>query len=115
MVVSEAVAAHVPKFVVEMFIPGLTVTTRIMYGFVPTDPVDVIPRIERPIFFIHEQDDNTVSWQDTTRLFGASTNPGNEIWEVNSVEHSQGYQKYPVEYVERLDSFFSRSLVRQEP
>ena len=115
MVISEAVSAGIPKIVVEAFIPGLTVTTRIMYGFVPTEPVDVIRRIGRPILFIHEQNDSTVSWEDTTRLYHASTNPDNQIWEVSSVEHSQGYQNYPAEYVARVDNFFSRSLTRRRP
>jgi fermentation-respiration switch protein FrsA (DUF1100 family) len=115
MVVAEAVSAGVPWFLVKAFIPGLTVTTRIMYGFVQTDPVDVIPDIASPILFIHEQNDNIVTGEDTNRLFRASSTPGNEVWEINSVEHSQAYRKYPAQYVERLDSFFSRSLIRRKP
>jgi pimeloyl-ACP methyl ester carboxylesterase len=115
MVVAEAIAAGIPRFLVRAFIPGLTVTTRIMYGFVQADPVDVVPHVGSPILFIHEENDTLVSREDTSRLFMASDNPANEIWEVSSVEHSRAYRTYPTQYVERLDSFFSRSLTRREP
>jgi dienelactone hydrolase len=115
MVVTQAASAGIPRFLVELFVPGLTATTRIMYGFVQTDPVDVIPNIASPIFFIHEQNDNIVSWEDTTRLFRAAATQGSEIWDISSVEHSQAYQRYPTQYVERLDSFFFRSLMGRTP
>jgi pimeloyl-ACP methyl ester carboxylesterase len=113
MVVTQAAAAGIPRSLVRIFIPGLTVTTRIMYGFVQTDPVDVIPDIASPIFFIHEQNDNLVSREDTAGLFAASPNPANEIWEVSAVDHSEAYRRYPSQYVDRLDGFFTRSLQRR--
>jgi dienelactone hydrolase len=112
MVVVEAAAAGVPRFLVRLFIPGLTVATRVMYGYVQTDPVDVIPDIASPILFIHEQNDNLVSRDDTLRLFAASRNPANEMWEVGAVKHSEAYRTYPTQYADRLDGFFAKSLQR---
>jgi pimeloyl-ACP methyl ester carboxylesterase len=115
MVVRQATVAGIPRFLVDAFIPGLTVTTRMMYGFVPTEPVAVVGEITPPILFIHEQNDALVSGEETARLLAATHNPANERWEVSGVEHSQAYRKYPAQYAERLDLFFSRALSKRQP
>jgi pimeloyl-ACP methyl ester carboxylesterase len=115
MVIKQAAQRAIPGFLVEMFIPGLTLATRVMYDYKPVDPIDVVPKVDCPIFFIHEQKDDLVSWHDTTRLFQAAGNPDNQIWDVPEAEHSQSYKSYPTQFIERVDSFLSGSLIRRTP
>jgi hypothetical protein len=43
-------------------------------------------------------------------LFKVSGNPANELWEVKDAEHSGAYETHPLEFVERVDSFFAATL-----
>ncbi len=46
------------------------------------------------------------------RLYIASGNPANEIWEVSSANHSQSFRTFPVEYAEKLDSFLATKAAK---
>ena len=48
--------------------------------------------------------------EEMSQLFSASKNPANEIWEVSDALHSQGYKENPLQYIDRLDEFFSTRL-----
>jgi fermentation-respiration switch protein FrsA (DUF1100 family) len=87
------------------------VAIRITYSFVPADPATVMPDIESPIFLIHEENDDVVSWEEAMELFTASRDPANETWNVDSAAHS--HRKYRAEYVARLNGFCSRTLTEE--
>ncbi len=112
MVVRQAAVDGIPAFLVRLFIPGLTVATRLMYGFAPINPIDVVPSIRSPILFIHEQNDDIVSWKETTELFSASGDSRSQIWQISSAKHSEGYRVSPAEYVAKVDGFLSGTLSR---
>jgi pimeloyl-ACP methyl ester carboxylesterase len=110
MINSQATSKGIPRFLLDFFIPGVAFTVKTFYGYEPVDPIDVVPDITCPILFIHEENDNLITWKETYQLFMASNNPCNEIWEVKAAEHSQAYKMYSSYYVDRLDNFFTTSL-----
>jgi alpha-beta hydrolase superfamily lysophospholipase len=115
MVIKQAAQRAIHVFFVKMFIPGLILATRVMYDYRPVDPIDVIPKVACPVFFIHEQQDDLVSWPDTTRLFQAAGNPDNQIWEIPEAAHSQAYRSDPGQFVARVDNFLAGTLTRRTP
>jgi pimeloyl-ACP methyl ester carboxylesterase len=105
MVTTQATAKRIPKWLLDFFYPGLLVSVRLLYGYTPVNPVDKIPDVSCPILFIHEQNDDLVSLQETNQLIQAAKNPANENWEINGALHSQGYKSFPVQYIEKIDNF----------
>jgi pimeloyl-ACP methyl ester carboxylesterase len=69
-----------------------------------------VSKIQCPIFFIHEQDDDLVSTGDDVALSKASDNPTNILWQVNNTPHVSAYQNYPEEYITKVSDFFNSVL-----
>ena len=108
MVVRQAESINLPGWLAWFFIPGGTLFTRVMYDYHRIDPIDVIPEIKNPILFIHEEFDEFTTAQETLRMFEASRNPANEIWEAIGAVHSQGFRVHQQEYVDRVDNFLKK-------
>ncbi len=108
MVVRQGASVGPPEFLVWIFIPGVFLMTKTLYGYDMVNPIDVVGDIECPVLFIHEEKDEFITKKETERLFKASTNPSNEIWEVVSVNHSRAFQEYPEEFIGRIDSFINK-------
>jgi dienelactone hydrolase len=64
----------IPKFLLDFFIPGVAFTVKTFYGYEPVDPIDVVPDVTCPILFIHEENDNLITWKETYQLFMALNN-----------------------------------------
>jgi pimeloyl-ACP methyl ester carboxylesterase len=111
MVYAQAKDRGIPKFLVSIFMPGLTSLTKLFYHYHEVDPIDVIANVNCPIFFIHEEKDNFVSRAEMSRLFSVSKNPANQIWEIANALHSQGYKEDPLQYIDHLDGFFTSTLI----
>jgi len=107
MVARQAQSVGIPVFLEYVFWPGGLLFTHWMYGFNVVNPIDVVFKINCPILFIHEENDEFITLDEVQRLFLASTNPANRIWEVSSANHSQGYKVHPQEYIEKVDTFLS--------
>jgi len=107
MVTRQATMRGIPAFLVNSFIPGLRLTVTLFYGSVPEDPIKAAPGITCPVFFIHEQNDNLTTTQETAQLFAAAKNPAEELWEIPGALHSEGYKTYPVDYVDKVNAFFA--------
>ena len=110
MVTRQATTRSIPAFLVDSFIPGLRLTVTLFYGAVPEDPIKATPAITCPVFFIHEQNDDLTTTEETDRLFAAAKNPSDEIWEIPGALHSEGYKTDPVDYVNKVNAFFSLEL-----
>jgi fermentation-respiration switch protein FrsA (DUF1100 family) len=82
----------------------------LFYGAVPVDPIKAVPNITCPVLFIHEQNDDLTTTQETEELFAAAKNPAAEIWEVPGALHSEGYKTDPSQYVEKVNAFFVAEL-----
>ncbi|MHB8105066.1 MAG: alpha/beta hydrolase [Dehalococcoidales bacterium] len=105
MVVRQANSVGVPTFLTYFFMPGTISFTWALYGYHMVNPIDVVSKIICPILFIHEENDEFITAEETQRLYEASTNPANEIWEVSSANHSQGFKIHPQEYLEKVAAF----------
>jgi pimeloyl-ACP methyl ester carboxylesterase len=110
MVTRQATIRGIPAFLVDSFIPGLRLTVKLFYGAVPEDPIKAVPNITCPVFFIHEQNDDLTTTQETNRLFQTAKNPADEIWEVPGALHSEGYKTDPAQYVQKVNAFFSNAF-----
>ncbi|MFC1950191.1 alpha/beta hydrolase [Chloroflexota bacterium] len=110
MVTRQAVLGGIPKFLSNFFVPGVLFATNIIYDYELVNPIDIIADVTCPIFFIHEEHDELISWEEMHQLFITSSNPANEFWEVNNAEHSQSYKTHPAEYIEKVDNFISTKV-----
>jgi uncharacterized protein len=110
MVTRQATTRGIPAFLVDSFIPGLKLTVSLFYGAVPENPIKIVPDISCPVFFIHEQNDNLTTTQETAELFAAAKNPADKLWEIPGALHSEGYKTDPVDYVNKVNAFFSAEL-----
>ena len=112
MVTRQATTRGIPEFLVDSFIPGLKVTVRLFYGALPENPINIVPDITCPVFFIHEQNDNLTTTQETDELFAAAKNPADELWEIPGALHSEGFKTDPVDYVNKVNAFFAAELMK---
>lgn len=107
MVVRESVEQGVPGPLMQFFIPGMRLMTRLIYGYQMVNPIDVVGDIACPVLFIHEENDIYIYQGEMERLYAASTNPASEFWEVPGTLHSQAFREHPEEFINRVDGFLS--------
>ena len=110
MVSNLATQFGIPRLPEDVFIPGVKLAAGLFYGYREVDPIDVIGNVQCPIFFIHEENDELVFLKDDLALLHASVNPDNTLWQVPGADHACAYQTHPVEYVNKVDAFFSSCL-----
>ena len=110
MVYNQAANHGIPRPLVDAFLPAVRIAAEVFYAYKEINPIDVVGKIQCPIFFIHEQDDDLVSIADDIALDKASGNPTDTLWEVDGIPHVQTYRNYPVEYVTRVSEFFNSAL-----
>lgn len=110
MVIRQAAERSIPAPLVKIFVPGLKAALKCLYQFDIVDPIDMIPAVRCPVFFIHEERDEVVSWEETERLFKAAGGTRNVIWQVPEAEHSQGFRMAPEEFVARIGRFLDQAL-----
>ena len=108
MVVKQANSVGVPGFLTWVFIPGLEMMTGVVYDYELINPIDVVGDVNCPILFIHEEHDEYTTSEETLKLYRASNNAENEMWEVNGSEHTQAFLTHPVEYIEKVTGFLER-------
>lgn len=109
MVVRQAATTIAPEFLARIFIPGLFLTTKLIYGYELVNPIDAIGDVQCPILFIHEEYDEFTTLEETERLYNAVTNPANGIWEVRNSGHSQAFRNYSEEYTGRISNFVMKN------
>jgi pimeloyl-ACP methyl ester carboxylesterase len=107
MVKTQAGIMGIPTFLVDFFTPGVLVMTKLIYGYDLVNAIDVIADVDCPIFFIHEANDELISFEEMQRLYQLAPNPANQFWEVSDAAHSQSYKTHPADYIEMVDGFFS--------
>jgi pimeloyl-ACP methyl ester carboxylesterase len=105
LVLTGAASQGLPEFVFDFFIPGVLVMAKTVYGYELVNPVDVIPKIDCPILFIHEEKDRFVPSEEVYRLFTLSVNPNSQFWEVVNANHSQAYKINSLAFVKRVSGF----------
>jgi fermentation-respiration switch protein FrsA (DUF1100 family) len=96
----------------KIFLRPILFMIKIMYGvdFTAIRPVETVAKIApRPIFFIHGEADDMIPVDHARRLLEASQNPDNILWVVPG-GHTSAYHDYPVEFIDRVTSFFDAAL-----
>lgn len=82
--------------------------TRVKIGI--NRPIDAIATLApRPVLLIHDTEDTFIPVRNAYALYEAATGP-KELWVRRGRGHASLWALCPDEYVERLDSFFSRAL-----
>lgn len=97
----------------EFFLSPVLSMVNLMYGvdFKAVKPVVSVPLISpRPILFIHGAEDTFIPLEHAYRLLEASQNPEDELWIAPHAEHVRAYTENPVEYVDKITSFFDEAL-----
>jgi dipeptidyl aminopeptidase/acylaminoacyl peptidase len=110
MVVRQASSVGIPGFLTWVFIPGIRMMAGVVYDYELINPIDVVSDVNCPILFIHEEHDEYTTSEETLKLYRASNNAENEIWEVSDSEHTQAYFNHPVEYIEKVTGFLERVM-----
>ncbi len=110
MIYRQAAERHIPRFFVNVFLPGVRLSAFMLFEYREVDPIQVVGQINAPIFFIHEQKDDLTTLVDTQLLFDVSSNSANKLWEIPAALHSEGYKNDPAEYVSRVTGFFQTHL-----
>ena len=100
-----------PQWVVPVFIPGMKIISRILYGI---DVGAVVPEraagtLGYPILVIHGEADERVPAEQSVRIH-ASAAAGSELWLSPGSEHADAVIDAPDEYVERVDAYFRGRL-----
>ena len=100
-----------PQWIVPVFIPGMKVISRVLYGI---DVGAVVPEkaagtLSYPILVIHGGEDSRVPVEQSVRIHAAAS-AGSEIWLVHGSEHADAVIDEPDEYVERVDVYFHSRL-----
>ena len=100
-----------PQWVVPVFIPGMKIVSRILYGI---DVGAVVPEraagtLGYPILVIHGEEDERVPAEQSVRIH-ASAAVGSELWLSPDSEHADAVVDAPDEYVERVDAYFRGRL-----
>jgi uncharacterized protein len=85
------------------------------YHFRDVEPIRDIKHLgRRPVLLIHGTEDSIVDYRDSEALYNAAPGP-KEIWLVPKVDHCGAYFLDRPAYVERISSFFEKTLGKPEP
>ena len=100
-----------PQWVVPVFVPGMKIISRVLYGI---DVGAVVPEkaagtLGYPILVIHGEADDRVPAEQSVRIH-ASAPVGSELWLAPGSEHADAVIDAPDEYVERVDAYFRGRL-----
>lgn len=101
---------HCPTF------PFMHLANRIskwMYGFDmhEASAIEQIKKAEKPMLFIHGQNDHYVPYEMVHELYKAK--PRNKfIWEAPNARHARSYHDYPREYTQQVKAFVNSYLYK---
>ena len=94
---------HLPRF---PFIPlaSLICKMRAGFSFSGAAPLDVIPKIQIPVFFIHGAEDTYIPPQASRVMYDAK--PGmKQLWVTPNSEHAESQPDHPHAYDQRIAEF----------
>ena len=94
-----------------VFLPSSLLAARLMYGYdiSAARPVAEVGKIApRPMLIIHGIADTLIPIAQAEQIKAA--NPSAELWEVAGAGHAGSYAANPQAYVDRVASFFAKSL-----
>jgi fermentation-respiration switch protein FrsA (DUF1100 family) len=82
---------------------------KVMYGidFKAVKPIEAVRAADCPVFIISGGHDDTVSEEQSRRLYQASRNTLSRLWFVPEAKHVGSYTSRPEEYITKVTSFFN--------
>ena len=100
-----------PQWVVPVFVPGMKIISRVLYGI---DVGAVVPEkaagaLGYPILVIHGEADERVPAEQSVRIH-ASAPVGSELWLSPGSEHADAVIDAPDEYVKRVEAYYHSRL-----
>ena len=100
-----------PQWVVPVFVPGMKIVSRVLYGI---DVGAIVPEkaagtLGYPILVIHGEADERVPSEQSVRIHAAAA-VGSELWLSPGSEHADAVIDAPDEYVERVDAYYHSRL-----
>lgn len=100
-----------PEWISPMFIPGVKVMARVLYGIDigALAPEEAVKHLRYPIMVVHGKADTTIPFDHGVRVHKAA-HPESIIWLLPDVGHIDAYKIYPEEYVERVADYFDEQL-----
>ena len=114
--VDSAIASSFEHFINLPAFPFAPITVFIMEQRLGISTNEVIPEDSvglispRPVFIIHGQDDETIVPGDARAIYAAAKEPKEDMWLIPGAGHAEGAEIAPVEYGERVVSFFDLYL-----
>ncbi|APV44804.1 hypothetical protein Dform_01482 [Dehalogenimonas formicexedens] len=112
MVVNQARESHIPVPLLKAFYSTMRQIVKYSYRYEEQDPIDFVSRIDSPIFLIHEEFDDLVSYQDTLDLYSRANVNDISLWEVTGAYHSRAYDRDPLAYIDKVAGYFESRLAK---
>jgi fermentation-respiration switch protein FrsA (DUF1100 family) len=103
----------IPKGLVPIFLPPARVFADLLYD-IHLDklrPERDVAKLEYPVLVIHGEADTRIPIEQGRRVYGAAP-PGNELWTLPGVEHTQGFIDQPDAYVQRVEAYLTSRFAR---
>lgn len=84
---------------------SLVTKKRYGWGFWEASSLKQIEKCDRPMLFIHGDQDDFVPFSNLYELYEAKTQGYKDIWVAEGAVHANSYAKHPEEYTARVRSF----------
>ena len=103
-----------PKWMVPLFIPGMSVMSSVLYGIDvgAIVPEDAASTLDYPILVIHGDADSRIPPEQSVRIH-ASALSGSELWLSPGSEHADTFFDAQDEYIERVEAYYGDRLAGQ--
>ena len=98
---------HLPPFPI---LTSASIVCKKRYGwnFKEASSLTQIAKCERPMLFIHGENDDFVPTADVYKNYEAKTKGYKEIWIAPGTAHAMAYKDHPAEYTDIVRKFLSK-------
>ncbi len=99
---------HLPPFPV-LNSASIVCKHRYGWGFKEASSLKQLAKCERPMLFIHGENDDFVPTADVYKCYEAKTRGYKEMWIAPGSEHAMSYKDHPAEYTEHVRQFLAKA------
>ena len=106
-----SIATSVPIWITRLFLPGVKFFGHFFYriNFDQMVPMEAVKNIPIPIFFIHGKDDTRLK-PIHSQLIKENAHKKSQLWLVPKTTHTDAYNTYPKEYIDKLIQYYKMQL-----
>ncbi|MBT3363082.1 MAG: alpha/beta hydrolase [Chloroflexi bacterium] len=96
----------------KIFLRPLVLLARMTYrfNFMSIKPIESLSAFNKPVFFIHGDQDETIPVEHASQLYEACSHPQKQLWITSGVTHVRSYAMYNREYMDKVTAFFDATL-----